>query len=152
MGDKRRTWNTWDKRERWQQWRFYRKIMTRDKRLAMSLYEKWQTAEGRLYCRLEMYIVQTYALWGIIDYDVRLSWGIYCLLVWFLTGSKGLKRDIFYLGWPIAPSYMSPNAGGGGSCGAQPTLSTYSCTHGAQVSFGDLTLYLTYAESALQYC
>ncbi len=24
-------------------------------------------------------------------------------------------RDVVYLGWPIAPSYMSPNAGGGGS-------------------------------------
>jgi hypothetical protein len=26
-------------------------------------------------------------------------------------------RDVVYLGWPIAPSYMSPNAGRGGSCG-----------------------------------
>ncbi len=26
----------------------------------------------------------------------------------------GLQRDVVYLGWPIAPSYMSPNAGGGG--------------------------------------
>ncbi len=24
------------------------------------------------------------------------------------------QRDVVYLGWPIAPSYMSPNAGGGG--------------------------------------
>jgi hypothetical protein len=27
--------------------------------------------------------------------------------------SSGLQRDVVYLGWPIAPSYMSPNAGGG---------------------------------------
>ncbi len=26
----------------------------------------------------------------------------------------GLQRDVVYLGWPIAPSYRSPNAGGGG--------------------------------------
>jgi hypothetical protein len=31
---------------------------------------------------------------------------------------RGLrKRCRLYLGWPIAPSYMSPNAGGGGVCG-----------------------------------
>ncbi len=26
---------------------------------------------------------------------------------------RGSQRDVVYLGWPIAPSYMSPNAGGG---------------------------------------
>jgi hypothetical protein len=40
---------------------------------------------------------------------------------------------------------MSPNAGGGGkSCGV--SANEYSCTHGAQMNFGDLTLYLTYGE------
>ncbi len=29
-------------------------------------------------------------------------------------GSRGPQRDVVYLGWPIASSYMSPNAGGGG--------------------------------------
>ncbi len=29
---------------------------------------------------------------------------------------RGLQRDV-YLDWPIAPSYMSPNAGGGGAGG-----------------------------------
>ncbi len=31
---------------------------------------------------------------------------------------RGLQRDVVYHGWPIAPSYMNPNAegGGGGSC------------------------------------
>ncbi len=28
--------------------------------------------------------------------------------------SRGSLRDVVYLGWPIAPSHMSPNAGGGG--------------------------------------
>jgi hypothetical protein len=28
------------------------------------------------------------------------------------TLSRGLERDVVYLGWPIASSYMSPHAGG----------------------------------------
>ncbi len=39
-----------------------------------------------------------------------------------------------------APSYMSPNAGRGGGVSANE----YSCAHEAQISFGDLTPYLTY--------
>jgi hypothetical protein len=38
---------------------------------------------------------------------------------------------------------MSPNAGGGLGCGVSVTDS-YSCAHGAQISFEDLTAYLTY--------
>jgi hypothetical protein len=37
---------------------------------------------------------------------------------------------------------MSPNAGGGGRCGI--SANEYSCAHGAQINFGDLTPYLTY--------
>jgi hypothetical protein len=37
---------------------------------------------------------------------------------------------------------MSPNSGGGG-CGI--SANEYSCAHGAQINFGDLTSYLTYA-------
>jgi hypothetical protein len=34
---------------------------------------------------------------------------------------RGLHRDVVYLGGPIAPSYMSPNAGGrGGVAGSKP--------------------------------
>ncbi len=36
----------------------------------------------------------------------------------------------------IAPSYMSPNAGGG-RCGV--SANEYICTHGAQINFEDLT-------------
>ncbi len=47
------------------------------------------------------------------------------------------------LSWrPIAPSYMSPNARGGGGFGV--SANEYSCAHGAQINFGDLTSYLTY--------
>jgi hypothetical protein len=38
----------------------------------------------------------------------------------FFLFDGGLQRDVVYLGWPIAPSYMSPNAGGGGVAGSQP--------------------------------
>jgi hypothetical protein len=44
------------------------------------------------------------------------------------------------------PSYMSPNAAGGaggGGCGV--SANEYSCAHGAQINFGDLTPRLTYA-------
>jgi hypothetical protein len=33
---------------------------------------------------------------------------------------RGLQRDVVYLGWPLALSYMSPNAKGGGVVGSQP--------------------------------
>ncbi len=46
------------------------------------------------------------------------------------------------LGGPIVPSYMSPNAGGGGSCGV--SANECSWVHGAQINFGDLAPYLTY--------
>jgi hypothetical protein len=60
--------------------------------------------------------------------------------------TQGLQRDVVYLGWPIAHSYMNPNAGGGGSCGG---LSRWVqlCT-GAQINFGDLTPYLTFNMSS----
>ncbi len=47
---------------------------------------------------------------------------------WF-SATKGLQGDVVYLGWQIAPSYTSPNAGiGRGSAGSQP-MSTDSCSH-----------------------
>ncbi len=49
---------------------------------------------------------------------------------------RGLQRDVVYLGWPIAPSYMSSNArGGGGVAVSQPMC----IVTGAQINFGDLT-------------
>ncbi len=47
------------------------------------------------------------------------------------------------LGWPIAPSYLSPNAGGGRSlCQWVQLCGAY--IHGTQINFGDPTPYLTY--------
>ncbi len=59
-----------------------------------------------------------------------------------LAQIRGLPRDVVYLGWPIATSYMSPNAGGGGGCGVSANEDSF--TQGAQINFGDLTPYLTY--------
>ncbi len=42
-----------------------------------------------------------------------------------LSPTGGLHRDVVYLGWPIAPSYMIPNAGGGGElrpAGSKPLI------------------------------
>ncbi len=50
--------------------------------------------------------------------------------------TRGLHRDVVYLGWLIEPSNMSPNAGGGGCW-------TVEGSYGAQINFGDLTPYLT---------
>ncbi len=57
--------------------------------------------------------------------------------------SQGVTRNVVYLGWPIAPSYMSPNRvrGGGGVRGLSQWV--HSCAHGAQINSRDLTPYLT---------
>jgi hypothetical protein len=58
------------------------------------------------------------------------------------TFNRGLQRDVVYLGWPIASSYMSPNAKRGGELrGLKQWVQLYT---GAQINFGDLTPYLTY--------
>ncbi len=43
---------------------------------------------------------------------------------------------------PIGPEYTRSNAGKRWSCGV--SANEYSCTHGAQINFRDLTPYLTY--------
>ncbi len=54
------------------------------------------------------------------------------------------QRDVVYRGWPIAPSYVSPNAGGMGGGGACRVLANeYHCALGAQTNFGDLAPCLT---------
>ncbi len=48
----------------------------------------------------------------------------------------GTQRDVFYLGWPIAPLFMSPNAGGGWLWGLSQWVQLFTL---AQINFGDLT-------------
>jgi hypothetical protein len=47
--------------------------------------------------------------------------------------------DVVYLGCPVALSYMSQMRGMG-----EVSANEYSCAHGAQINFGDLTPYLTH--------
>jgi hypothetical protein len=55
--------------------------------------------------------------------------------------TRGTQRDVVYLGWPIM--HFEPECGGElGDCGVSAI--EYSCAHGAQINFGDLTLYLNY--------
>jgi hypothetical protein len=51
------------------------------------------------------------------------------------------QRDVVYLGWPIAPSYMSPNAGGGGLQGLNQWVQL--CTWSPNKEIGDRTPYLS---------
>ncbi len=51
---------------------------------------------------------------------------------------------VVYLGGPVAPSYMSTNAGGGVVAACGVSANEYSCAHEAQINFGDLTPHLTY--------
>ncbi len=55
--------------------------------------------------------LDVFLLWSVRNY--RKKEGV---LPW------GLQKDVVYLGWPIAPSYLSPNAGGGGVAGSQPMI------------------------------
>ena len=54
--------------------------------------------------------------------------------------NRVLQRDV-YLCWPIAPSYMSPNAGGGGGGELWGLTQWVQLDKGVQINFGDLTLY-----------
>jgi hypothetical protein len=58
-----------------------------------------------LYCIRKLFLIPfekfIYVLAACLPVDVE-AWG------------QGFQRDVVYLGWPIAPSYMSPNVGGGG--------------------------------------
>ncbi len=78
------------------------------------------------------------------NFNFNFLW-ILLYVVRTLSRIRGLQRDVVYLGWPIEPSYISPNAGGEG-CGV--SANEYSCPHGAQKNFRDLTPYLTSAQDA----
>ncbi len=49
---------------------------------------------------------------------------------------RGLQKDVVYLCWPIAPSYMRPNAGGLGGFGV--SANEYSCVHHVTLSLNKL--------------
>ncbi len=63
-----------------------------------------------------------------------------------------LQRDVVSLCWPIAPSYTSPNARGGGALrglSQWEQLCTSRDMEPTHVNFGDIPPYLTYAAISL---
>ncbi len=64
-----------------------------------------------------------------------------------LLSARGLQRDVVCLDRPIPPSYVSPKCGdGGGGVACGVSANEYSCAHGSQINFGELTPYLTYGQ------
>ncbi len=61
------------------------------------------------------------------------------------SSRQGVQRDVVYLGWSIAPSCKSRNAGGGMSGKLRGLSHWVQLYTGAQINFGDLTQYLTYS-------
>ncbi len=61
---------------------------------------------------------------------------------------RGIRRDVVYLCWPIAPPHIRVLMRGRvGVAGSQPMSSVVHITwHGAQISVGDLPPYLTYVQ------
>jgi hypothetical protein len=102
---------------RWRQWRYRQ-------RTPLICFRK--------FCGLLIMLSQ-----GFCCHD---EWKLVPLLISY-TVSRGLQRDDVSLGWPIASSYMSPNAGEGGELRANEYVQLYT---GAQRNFGDLAPYLTY--------
>ncbi len=87
----------------------------------------------KAYWHITIYVPSSYMI--TCCYEVKLH----------KLGNTGVaKRCRLSFGWPIAPSYMSPNAGRG-VAGSQP-MSTAVHMEGTRINFGDLTPYLTYGE------
>jgi hypothetical protein len=87
------------------------------------------------------------SLIGFLKFSIHLlSFFVHCQLLNQIYQSvkkilsRGLQRDVVYLGWPKAASHMSPYAGEGGELrGLSQWVQLYI---GAQINFGDLTPYL----------
>jgi hypothetical protein len=66
----------------------------------------------------------------------------------YIQGLGGLQGDVVYISWLTnsALVYRVQMRGDGGIVGSQPMSTAVHITwHGAQINFGDLTPYLTYA-------
>ncbi len=68
------------------------------------------------------------AVWNLLEKEIK---------------NQGITKDVIYLVWPIAPSYLSSNAGEGGGVAWSQPMST-AVHMGAQTNFRDLNPYLTY--------
>ncbi len=52
--------------------------------------------------------------WGVLQEEIRIQDK---KVIFFWNRSRGSQKDVVYLGWPIAPSYMSPKCWRGGLWG-----------------------------------
>ncbi len=108
----------------------------------VSVEEKWLSAEynrnspckvgfdSNVYAEKREFGTNPLAMKAINDiggavqeckhWDYKATWWLAIVQI------RGLQRDVVYLGWPTAPSDMSPNAGEGGSC--RVSANEYSCT------------------------
>ncbi len=99
--------------------------------------------EKAIYIEKELEVISSFCLYG--EYTT-----VQCRLQkykWYGNGyflARGSQREVVYFGWPITPSYMSPNGGRGG-CAV--SVNGYSCAHGAQINFGVQAPCLTYVSS-----
>jgi hypothetical protein len=55
---------------------------------------------------------------GSLEPDPAREYLLYCLF----TETSGSQWDVVYRGWPIAPSYVSPNGKGGGVRGVSQSF------------------------------
>ncbi len=83
-----------------------------------TAYIKMLTEENKAYSGEED-ICLWYEWWCSFNYSI--TWELYYCssILSRIAIAGGLQRDVIYLGWPIAPSYMSP-MGGGGVAESQP--------------------------------
>ncbi len=96
----------------------------------------------------------------ILENTVNQPWSLSCVHLVMMVFSpqlaegRGARRGLqnrCRLSWPTnsAPRIRAQMRVEGGSCGV--SANEYSCTHGAQINFGDLTPYLTYGCTPTQF-
>jgi hypothetical protein len=74
---------------------------------------------------------------------LRCHWLFYIVACcWAIAIGQGVKERC-RLSWLTNSDLVYAQLRGEGGCGV--SASEYSCAHGAQINFGDLTPYLTYA-------
>jgi hypothetical protein len=100
------------------------------------------------------YIFQKYVPLELASYVNDGQRRVPCLTFWDSnTGTQmeaagGYEEMSSILADQQRPSYISPNAGGGG-CGVSQLEQLCTVRHGAQMNFGDLTPYLTYRRQSI---
>ncbi len=100
------------------------KIAFNQKRSEVSLFNVCTSIHIAQYCNLLRACHRLYCIYGARSSKFN---------------DRGSQRDVVHLGWPLAPSYMSPNAGGG-----VELRGLRQWEHGVQINLEDQTPSLTY--------